>query len=229
MAYAKLMPRRGTLYDWSTVNPVLEEGEFVIEVPDSGVGTGLSKMKIGDGVTPYNSLPYAFDGAAASSIDGGSPTTFNIIQFRRASAAVWEAENPILNIGEPGYDTTNHAVKFGDGATRWKNLSYEKAMVIRSYSANTNCLDSQVLMDFGDEDAVSVSNAERSIKDNSDYPENILPDGWNADRNGGVDTIPMGVSIAGMNELLSDEEEDLSGIDEDITPESTNSDTSTNK
>ena len=205
MAYAKLLPRRGTLYDWSTVNPVLEEGEFVIEVPDSGVGTGLSKMKIGDGVTPYNALPYAFDGAAASSIDGGTPTTFNIIQLRRASAAVWEAENPILNVGEPGYDTTNHALKFGDGATRWKNLSYLKAMLIKSPTAATNCLDSVVLMDFGDEDAVVSSSAERSVMNNSSYPENVFD-------NGGVQSVPLG-GIAGMNELLADSDEDLSGLD----------------
>ena len=71
MAYAKMKLRRGTAYDWNTIDPVLEEGEIVVECPDSGVGTGLSNFKIGDGTTPYSSLPYAFDGMRASSIDGG--------------------------------------------------------------------------------------------------------------------------------------------------------------
>ncbi len=213
MAYAKIMPRRGTNYDWTSINPVLAEGELAVEVPDSGVGTGLSKFKIGDGVTPWNNLPYAFNGAAASSIDGGSPTVFSIIQLRRASAALWESENPILNVGEPGYDMTNHALKFGDGVTPWNQLSYEKALSVKSKTSTTNCLDDLVLMDFGDEDAIPVSAMEATVLDNSGYPDHILPTGR-------VQSVPLGGGVAGINELLSetpiDENEDLSGVDEDI-------------
>lgn len=198
MAYAKIMPRRGTSYDWNTINPVLAEGELAIEVPDSGVGTGFSKFKIGDGVTPWDALPYAFDGSAASSIDGGSPTNYSIIQLRRASASVWESENPILNIGEPGYDTTNHALKFGDGVTAWNNLTYEKALVIKSKTSSTNCLDETVLMDFGDEDAVSVSQREAYVLDNTSYPDHILPS------SGGVQMVPNNVvGTANLNDLLN--------------------------
>ena len=191
MAYAKIMPRRGTNYDWTSINPVLAEGELAVEVPDSGVGTGLSKFKIGDGVTPWNNLPYAFNGAAASSIDGGSPTVFSIIQLRRASAALWESENPILNVGEPGYDMTNHALKFGDGVTPWNSLSYEKALLLKSKTSSTNCLDDLVLMDFGDEDAIPVSAMESSVLDNSGYPEHILP-------TGGIQSVPVG-GVDGIN------------------------------
>lgn len=58
MAYAKIRPRRGTATQWATANPVLMEGEQGIEVPDSGIGTGIVKMKFGDGVTAWNDLPY---------------------------------------------------------------------------------------------------------------------------------------------------------------------------
>ena len=74
MAYAKIRPRRGTAYFFTTINPVLEEGEIAIEYPETGVGTGLSKFKIGDGVTNWSELPYAFDGNAAYCIEGGSVT-----------------------------------------------------------------------------------------------------------------------------------------------------------
>ena len=43
--------RKGTASRWSTVNPVLANGE-------AGFVYDNNKIKIGDGVTPWNSLPY---------------------------------------------------------------------------------------------------------------------------------------------------------------------------
>lgn len=63
MAYVKLRPRRSTAAQWEYANPILSEGEFAVEVPDTGVGTGLINIKIGDGVTSWNNLPYAFNAA----------------------------------------------------------------------------------------------------------------------------------------------------------------------
>ena len=59
MANAKIRPRRGTVTQWATVNPILAEGEIGIEFPNTGVGTGKAKIKFGDGKTRCNSLPYA--------------------------------------------------------------------------------------------------------------------------------------------------------------------------
>ena len=47
--------RKGTASRWSTVNPILANGE-------PGFVYDNNKIKIGDGVTPWNSLPYV-DGA----------------------------------------------------------------------------------------------------------------------------------------------------------------------
>lgn len=44
--------RRGTTSEWSSANPVLAAGEL-------GLDTTLSKFKIGDGTTAWNSLGYA--------------------------------------------------------------------------------------------------------------------------------------------------------------------------
>jgi hypothetical protein len=46
--------RRGTQSEWNSENPVLSDGEIVAE-------TDTRKIKIGDGTTVYNSLPYGFD------------------------------------------------------------------------------------------------------------------------------------------------------------------------
>ena len=67
-------PRRGKA---STMNgtkssTVLAAGEMFIELPDTGVGTGICKMKMGDGVTAYSSLPYAMGGDIASTEITGS-------------------------------------------------------------------------------------------------------------------------------------------------------------
>lgn len=43
--------RRGTANEWSTINPLLAEGELAIELD-------TKKIKIGDGSTLWNDLPY---------------------------------------------------------------------------------------------------------------------------------------------------------------------------
>ena len=46
--------RRSTQSEWSAENPVLKVGEIVVE-------SDTRQVKIGDGVTNYNSLNYGFD------------------------------------------------------------------------------------------------------------------------------------------------------------------------
>lgn len=49
------------------------------------------------------------------------------IQLRRGTTAAWAAANPILAIGEPGFDTTTGDFKVGDGVTAWLSLPLEYA------------------------------------------------------------------------------------------------------
>lgn len=51
----KIQWRRDTAANWTSVNPILSEG-----MPGYEKDTG--KLKIGDGVTAWNSLPYSFEG-----------------------------------------------------------------------------------------------------------------------------------------------------------------------
>jgi hypothetical protein len=62
-------PRRGTVTTMTSTdkkNTVLAKGEMFIEVPNSGVGTGASRIIIGNGTDSYetisNNHKYAIDG-----------------------------------------------------------------------------------------------------------------------------------------------------------------------
>lgn len=45
------------------------------------------------------------------------------IKLRRDTAANWTSVNPVLALGEPGYDTTNNELRIGNGTSTWANLS----------------------------------------------------------------------------------------------------------
>ena len=46
------------------------------------------------------------------------------VRLRRGTAATWTAQNPILAIGEPGWETDTLKGKVGDGSTTWNSLPY---------------------------------------------------------------------------------------------------------
>lgn len=46
------------------------------------------------------------------------------IQLRRGTAASWTSSNPILAIGEPGFEFDTGKIKYGDGVTPWNSLAY---------------------------------------------------------------------------------------------------------
>jgi hypothetical protein len=46
-----------------------------------------------------------------------------LIKLRRDTAANWAATDPVLQLGEPGYDTTNNQLRIGNGTTPWSGLT----------------------------------------------------------------------------------------------------------
>jgi hypothetical protein len=46
------------------------------------------------------------------------------IKLKRGTSSQWAAANPILLLGEPGIDTTENKVKYGDGVTAWSGLAF---------------------------------------------------------------------------------------------------------
>jgi hypothetical protein len=53
---ARIQLRRGKAAFWASENPILHSGE-------PGYETNTRKWKVGDGVTPWNDLPYSSGGA----------------------------------------------------------------------------------------------------------------------------------------------------------------------
>lgn len=122
--YAKIRPRRSTATEWSTINPVLQEGELGVEFPDTGIGSGLCKFKLGDGYTNWNDLSYSFDATAAEAIYGGTVSVSHDICLRAGTSDEWETEDPVLKLGEIVFDVTKGAFKCGDGEHTFTNLEY---------------------------------------------------------------------------------------------------------
>ena len=54
---------------------------------------------------------------------------YTVIQTRRDTEANWNSNDPVLALGEQGYDTTNNKIKVGDGSSEWSALSYLEAEV----------------------------------------------------------------------------------------------------
>jgi len=52
----RIQLRRDTATNWSSANPVLLEGELGIEIDAT-----RNRIKIGDGSTAWNDLPYSLD------------------------------------------------------------------------------------------------------------------------------------------------------------------------
>ena len=64
------------------------------------------------------------------------------IKLRRDTAANWASNDPVLALGEAGYDTTNNQLRVGDGTTVWSGLETvgggNKITAQRTYSLNEN-------------------------------------------------------------------------------------------
>ena len=47
-----------------------------------------------------------------------------LIQLRKGTASQWESANPVLALGEPGFENDTLKFKIGDGTTPWNTLKY---------------------------------------------------------------------------------------------------------
>lgn len=59
---------------------------------------------------------------------GGYGMPLNI-KFRRGSSEEWKEVNPILRLGEPGFDLDERKIKKGDGVTPWSDLPWFAAIL----------------------------------------------------------------------------------------------------
>ena len=52
----------------------------------------------------------------------------DLLKIRKDTAANWQQNNPVLQAGEPGYETDTNFLKIGDGITAWNELKYFQTM-----------------------------------------------------------------------------------------------------
>jgi hypothetical protein len=91
--------RNDTTTNWATINPILASGEL-------GYDTLLHQIKMGDGTTAWNSLPYF------------------MVQISCNTTTGWATLNPTLALGQFAYDTVLLQIKVGNGVTAWNSLPY---------------------------------------------------------------------------------------------------------
>ena len=106
----------------------------------------------------------------------------DILKIRRDTAANWASEDPILGIGEFGYDTTNAQIKLGDGVTAWSSLALyaegassgltatDIGSAIQAYDANLAAISSLT----ASENAFIVANGSTFVKASTTTAQNYL-------------------------------------------------------
>lgn len=71
------------------------------------------------------------------------------MQVRNDTAAAWKSKNPVLDVGEIGFDSTNKKTKIGDGVTPWIDLDWF-ATVAKPTFANDNWAQIAAYAESGD-------------------------------------------------------------------------------
>ena len=59
------------------------------------------------------------------------------IQIRRGTAAQWTSANPVLIVGELGFETDTNLLKAGDGTTAWTSLAYYRGQPVQTVDVQT--------------------------------------------------------------------------------------------
>ena len=60
------------------------------------------------------------------------------IQLKRGSKEAWSKLNPILAIGEPGFEKDTNRFKIGNGSSTWNSLPYQDELNPNVYNAYTS-------------------------------------------------------------------------------------------
>ena len=79
------------------------------------------------------------------------------LQLRRDTAANWTSENPVLSLGEPGFETDTDGLKIGDGSSAWTDLPYLTSDVGAILAGITPAANKMIY--FSDADTAAVMDA----------------------------------------------------------------------
>ncbi len=121
------------------------------------------------------------------------------LQMRNDTAANWKSKNPVLDVGEIGYDTTNKKTKIGDGVTPWLDLDWF-ATVAKPTFANDDWARIAAYAESGDAADVYKVGDEKVIELSTGETITLVILGFNHDDKAGGGKA--GISI-GMKNCLT--------------------------
>jgi len=103
-----------------TVNNLINNTEYVFRVAAiNGVGLGVySDISVPE---------YPRPGLAPRTSNTFNEENYTRIRLRRDLSTNWSGVNPILGLGEAGYESDTRLLKIGDNITSWNDLEYIKA------------------------------------------------------------------------------------------------------
>jgi len=126
--------KRDTALNWSTNNPVLLEGQLGVETDDL---LTAPKFKIGDGVTDWNTLPYASSGSGSGTLQsvllngnstGGKSITVNTndaIEIGNGSRIIWDDPSLITSALNIQNVTGNNYISLSDNGTNYSGGNWD--------------------------------------------------------------------------------------------------------
>lgn len=82
-----------------------------------------------------------------------------IFQVKRGQSAAWASVNPVLKVGEPGFEIDTGRLKIGDGSTEWNALKY----IGESGSGVMNAETHFDFPSFGDSNIIYKAEKEKKI------------------------------------------------------------------
>lgn len=69
----------------------------------------------------------------------------DLLKIRKDTAANWQQNNPVLQAGEPGYETDTNFLKIGDGITAWNELKYfQTDALLETIASGTTTLNAEI-------------------------------------------------------------------------------------
>ena len=126
--------KRDTALNWSTNNPVLLEGQLGVETDDL---LTAPKFKIGDGVTDWNTLPYASSGSGSGTLQsvllngnstGGKSIAVNTndtIEIGNGSRIIWDDPSLITSALNIQNVTGNNYISLSDNGTNYSGGNWD--------------------------------------------------------------------------------------------------------
>ena len=113
-------------HSWFVLNnPILGNGQM-------GYETDTCKIKMGDGINPYNMIKYTTGSGSDNSDDG---IIMEVITDRKQTL---DSTNPIIPLNVYAVETDTRQIKVGDGITKYKDLPYIEAKLVSSSYNNAN-------------------------------------------------------------------------------------------